>query len=239
MTNHYLTRQMSPMKTASTPATADTVSKQAATLGRALTVNQSQGLATYLGLLETWNKKMNLVGPKTWPDMLSILITDSWHLADFLDTLKNDIDLTDPLSLDLGAGAGIPGVPLRLFWPQGEYVLVEPRSKRAVFLELAVSRLRLARTRVFRGRTEQLEGPVLAPDTRATLCLSRAFMPWPEFLQLSSSFLTSTGVAIVMTNEAVSQERTPPHMKLIHSYQYEAVRSPRYVSAFIPANSPK
>ncbi|WP_051261831.1 16S rRNA (guanine(527)-N(7))-methyltransferase RsmG [Desulfovibrio inopinatus] len=227
------------MKTASPAATEQTVMEKAASLGRILTPDQARGLATYLGLLETWNKKINLVGPKRWPEMLSILVADSWHLADFLDALGAEADIRNTLSLDLGAGAGIPGVPLRLFWPHGEYVLVEPRTKRAVFLELAVSSLKLAQTRVFRGRTEQLFKTILAHDKRAGLCLSRAFMPWPDFLRLSCEFLAPGGVAVVMTNEAVTQECAPDTVRLLRTSQYEAVGNTRYVSAFMPVSVPR
>ena len=98
------------------PSSRD-VAQAASRLGRELTGSQADGLAAYLGLLQTWNRKINLVGPARWPEMLEGLVADSWHLAELLAGL----DLPpQPVTFDFGAGAGIPGVPLRLFWGAGE-----------------------------------------------------------------------------------------------------------------------
>jgi len=62
------------------------VAAQAAKLGRVLSTDQAGALAVHLELLVRWNSRMNLVGPSTWTDILEILIQDSWHLADLLQT---------------------------------------------------------------------------------------------------------------------------------------------------------
>jgi len=154
------------------PSPSD-VADAALGLGRKLTPEQSAGLATYLGLLQTWNRKTNLVGPRVWPHMLSELVADSWHLAELLDELTLP---GSPVTLDFGAGAGIPGVPLRLFWKKGRYVMIEPRSIRAGFLRQCAAMMRLPGTEVFEGRAE-------AVRDNADVCLSRAFQPWREFLK--------------------------------------------------------
>ena len=75
-------------------------------------------LAEYLEMLCQWNKAMNLVGPHTWQDIFGRLAVDSFHLADFL----NKLDLPEaPLCWDLGAGAGLPGIPLRMVWRRGAH----------------------------------------------------------------------------------------------------------------------
>ncbi|GFK95003.1 Ribosomal RNA small subunit methyltransferase G [Fundidesulfovibrio magnetotacticus] len=154
----------------------------ARSLGRELDSGQAGGLAAYLGLLQTWNARTNLVGPRRWPEMLTELAADSWWLADLLADLQASGALpADPVSLDFGAGAGIPGIPLRLFWGAGRYVLVEPRAKRAGFLRQCTAMLRLKETEVFEGRAEALR-------READLCLSRAFMPWRDFLELAAGY---------------------------------------------------
>ena len=85
-------------------------------LGMALDGKQASHLAVYLGLLTRWNKAMNLVGPRHWRDIMGELVTDSMHLAEVLCEAHLP---EDPLALDLGAGAGIPGIPLRILWPRG------------------------------------------------------------------------------------------------------------------------
>jgi len=161
--------------------TSETVARAALALGRELPPPQAAGLAAYLGLLESWNRKTNLVGPRAWPEMLSELVADSWHLADLLASL----DLPDDcVTFDFGAGAGIPGLPLRVFWKTGRYVMIEPRAKRAGFLRQCAAMMRLKDTEVFEGRAEDVREV-------ADVCLSRAFQPWREFLETSRLYLRS------------------------------------------------
>ena len=136
-------------------------------------------LAEYLEMLCQWNKAMNLVGPHTWQDILGRLAVDSFHLAAFLDKL----DLPEaPLCWDLGAGAGLPGIPLRMVWTRGAYYMVEVREKRALFISSVLSRLQLPSTHIFRGPVEHFfQGQYYKADC----ILSRAFMPWRQLLELA------------------------------------------------------
>ena len=172
---------------------ADQVASSAARLGRVLSAEEARLLTVYLGLLVKWNSRMNLVGPATWTEILEILIQDSWHLADLLQTLTPQPGQT----LDLGAGAGLPGIPLRVFWQSGDYYLVEPRQKRAIFMEQAAAHMKLPRTKVICGRMEALP----AARRQADLIVSRAFMPWKKLLAEVRGYLALQGRVLVMSNE--------------------------------------
>jgi 16S rRNA (guanine527-N7)-methyltransferase len=111
-------------------------------------------LCAYLDLLRKWKKVANLTGPGNWPEILGKLVLDSFHLASFLDSLALP---PDALCLDLGAGAGLPGLPLRMLRPIGRHVLVEMREKRALFL------------RAFLPRTH-CPGPASSMAGRKTAC---------------------------------------------------------------------
>ncbi|KAF0232689.1 MAG: hypothetical protein FD177_2286 [Desulfovibrionaceae bacterium] len=185
--------------------TPENVARAALALGREQTPEQAAGLAAYLGLLESWNRKTNLVGPRAWPEMLSELVADSWHLADLLESL----DLPDDcVTFDFGAGAGIPGLPLRVFWKTGRYVMIEPRAKRAGFLRQCAAMMRLTGTEVFEGRAEDVR-------EKADVCLSRAFQPWREFLETSRLFLRAgadcgrKSAVVVFSNEAQPEAAVP------------------------------
>lgn len=158
-------------------------------------------IAGYLDLLTQWNRKTNLVGPRRADEILHTLVADSLPLAGFLESLPL---ADDPLCLDLGAGAGLPGIPLRCLWTRGRYYLVEVREKRCVFLRLAVGRLGLARTAVLQVRAEealqQLPDEEIA-DQSADLILSRAFMPWQELLPFVRPMLAPGGQVVVLANE--------------------------------------
>ncbi len=212
----------------STPPTPDQITALAADLGRTLTREQAQGLSRYLGLLLQWNQRMNLVGPGDWKTVLADLVADSWLLADFLDTLPprpspSEGHQKKPLAVDLGAGAGLPGLPLRLFWPHGTYHLVEIRRKRTAFLLQAVAAMGLRQTMVRPERAEQAL-PALAP---VDLCLSRAFLPWPRLLELVRPWLAPEGLVLIMANEA-PPEALPAGWSLLAARGYPSGDKTRY-----------
>jgi 16S rRNA (guanine527-N7)-methyltransferase len=184
------------------------VSGEARRAGFKLTPDQAGALSRYLTLLLKWNKAMNLVGRADWPGVFRDLAADSLHLAEFIKGL----DLPEsPLTLDLGAGAGLPGIPLRVLWPQGDYVLVELREKRAIFLTQAVGALKLPQTFVLHGRAERtleaLPGfKLVGQRAWADMVLSRAFMPWPQLLPLAAQLLAPGGTLVVLANEAAPLE---------------------------------
>jgi 16S rRNA (guanine527-N7)-methyltransferase len=199
------------------------VAAAAARLGRVLTDEEARLLSVYLEILVKWNSRMNLVGPSTWPEILDTLIQDSWHLADLLHTLEPRPGQT----LDLGAGAGLPGIPLRVFWQHGEYYLVEPRQKRALFMEQALAHMRLSRTRVICARMEAL------PQARrqANLIVSRALMPWQKLLVAVKGCLAPEGRVLVMSNETSADTVEGYSLEMVRDY--EVAGKKRYFRLFV------
>lgn len=206
----------------STPDAAR-IAAAAKRLGRVLGDEEARLLSVYLGLLVKWNSRMNLVGPSTWPDILETLIQDSWHLSDLLQAVESQPGQT----LDLGAGAGLPGIPLRVFWQPGEYYLVEPRQKRALFMEQAVAHMRLPRTKVVCARMEAL------PQARreADLIVSRAFMSWQKLLGEVKSFLAPQGRVLVMSNETSADTVEGYSLELVRDYTVAGKK--RYFRLFV------
>jgi 16S rRNA (guanine527-N7)-methyltransferase len=160
---------------------------------RPLGYSEAASLTHYLQLLLAWNRKMNLVGPQDWRTICRSLILDSLHLTDCLASLPLP---REPSCLDIGSGAGLPGVPLRILWSAGSYLLVEPRSKRATFLRYAISSLGLERTQVAEIRVEDL------PKSHggADLLLSRAFRSWQEILSTLGHLIGSRGLVLIFSN---------------------------------------
>jgi 16S rRNA (guanine527-N7)-methyltransferase len=76
----------------------------------------------------------------------------------------------DRTLMDVGSGAGLPGIPLALASPDRQFLLLEPHRRRAGFLELAVDELRLENTKVLVSRVEDV-------DIRVDACVVRAFAP--------------------------------------------------------------
>ena len=202
----------------------DVLHESCAALGLTLPPEAAPALAQYLSLLTQWNAVMNLVGTRGWQNTLRLLVADSFHLAEFLRSLP----LPDaPEVWDLGAGAGLPGIPLRILWQPGEYRLVELREKRALFLSTALAHMSLPRTHVFRGRAEDFFVTAAAP---AHVVVSRAFMPWPQVLELVRPHLASGqggGRVIFLTLQALPPQ-LPPGWQAEAEHKYKIGKDTRY-----------
>lgn len=217
--------------------TTQALRERADRAGLALAEEALSPLAEYLSLLMQWNRVMNLVGTRTWKDTFDTLIVDSIHLSAFL---AQQADLpAEPLCWDLGSGAGLPGIPLRMLWQSGDYWMVEAREKRALFISTVLARIPLPRTHIFRGRVEGfMAGP---PPRTADLVISRAFMPWPSLLDLVGQNLRDQGQVILLLRDPVSPAELPPCWKLNRSYAYTAGPVQRYFAALrkLPPHSEK
>ncbi|MFB6351402.1 MAG: 16S rRNA (guanine(527)-N(7))-methyltransferase RsmG, partial [Bradymonadaceae bacterium] len=95
--------------------------------------------------------------------------------------------------LDVGTGAGLPGIPLEIAYPDCPVTLVEPRRKRSTFLKIATNRLDLADVTIERARIEEIE---VRPFD---YCISKAFRAPAEWLEAAAPFRTDDGVVVCMT----------------------------------------
>lgn len=109
-------------------------------------MNNKEKFNLYEKLLREWSERMNLVAPSTLGDVKKRHFEDSAQLA---DVLPDDVDI-----IDLGSGAGFPGVVLAILgW---RVTCVESVGKKANFLKEVKSRLDLSNLTVFHGRAESL-----------------------------------------------------------------------------------
>ena len=184
-------------------------------------------LAIYLSLLMRWNRVMNLVGAKHWREAL-LLAADSFFLARFLDGLQMP---ARALTWDLGAGAGLPGIPLRMVWQTGEYHMVEVREKRAIFLNTALALLPLPRTFTACERAENFFVRMRAQQGPADCILSRAFMPWKKLLPFVAGSLAPGGFVCIAAKRP-APEALPESWLLAAEYAYETGGAQRFFWAF-------
>ncbi len=105
-------------------------------------------LEEYINLLEKWNRVHNLTGAKSREKIIENII-DSIYPITFVAKPKS--------LLDVGTGAGFPGMILAIAWDDSEVVLAEPLNKRASFLRFVSSSLDLDNVSVFKDRVEKLE----------------------------------------------------------------------------------
>lgn len=137
------------MTTPLDPALRDTLDAGLATLD--LDPALAPPLLDYLALLVRWNRTYNLTAIRDPHEMVTLHLLDSLALAPHLDGVAR--------LADLGAGAGLPGIPLALACPGLQVELVESNGKKARFMRQAVRTLGLANATVHECRAEALDLP--------------------------------------------------------------------------------
>lgn len=171
------------------PAPDDLLVVGALALGLHLTPNQVAAFATYLEEIIRWSARINLTALRQPEDIIR---------AGFLDSLAclPLIPCGAKRAVDVGSGAGFPGLPLKLARADLSFTLVEATRKKATFLQHMVRQLGLAEVRVVQRRAEQLAadpGEMGAYD----LALARAVAPAPDQARLVRPFLRPGGLFLV------------------------------------------
>ena len=157
-----------------------------------------EGCALHWELMLRWNARTNLTA-----------ITDpeegAWlHYRDSLAVLPL---LSAGPVVDFGSGAGFPGLPLALACPQWHFTLVEPRRKRASFLQNALAHLRLRNVQVHLGKMED------QPDRSYAHAVTRATFSDDAVLRDAASWLQPGGTLL-----AYRSERVPSAALSVHPY---------------------
>jgi 16S rRNA (guanine527-N7)-methyltransferase len=120
--------------------------------GERLSSRHSQQIAAYLGLLLKWNAKMSLTAVREPEEMVSRHFGESLFAARLLlgEASVGNV-------IDLGSGAGFPGLPLAIYAPEIPVTLIESQNKKATFLKEVVRALELRNAKVFGGRGEDFK----------------------------------------------------------------------------------
>ena len=164
---------------------------------------QAAALARYVDLVLHW-RASNITALRTRNDIMRVLIGDSLALLDVPELQRR----AGAAWVDLGAGAGLPGVPLCVALPSVKLTLLESSAKKCVFLEAAVQATGVAeRTRVVcaRSETHAAEGQ---PGREAfAVVLARAVAPLPVLVELAAPLLRTGGVLVASkTRRALAEE---------------------------------
>jgi len=172
-------------------------------LGIEFNARQVRQFELYYQELIEWNKKINLTA-----------ITDysSVQIKHFLDSLtitlalsEKEMESPDFNIVDVGTGAGFPGVPLKILFPQPRLVLIEPTTKKTAFLQYIIGKLELENVEVVNNRAE---GAAQLPLYREqfVLVLSRAVALLPTLVELTLPFCQVGGRFIAQKKGEVDQE---------------------------------
>ena len=147
-----------------------------------------------LALLAEENQRQNLVSAAS--------LEAAWlrHIVDSAQLLSHVPRETSSPWLDLGTGAGFPGLVIAALRPDCEVVMVESRARRIEWLERARIALGLDRARIEGSRLE------LVPDSKFRVISARAFAPLPKLLDLSARFSTSDTLWLLPKGRSARQE---------------------------------
>jgi 16S rRNA (guanine527-N7)-methyltransferase len=151
-------------------------------------------LEALVALLGAENDRQNLVSAAS--------LAEVWrrHIADSAQLLGHVPRGTSSPWLDLGTGAGFPGLVIAALRPECAVLMVESRARRIDWLERARAELGLERARIVGARLEQVE------SVEACVISARAFAPLPRLLDLSARFSTNATVWLLPKGRSAQQE---------------------------------
>ena len=166
-------------------------------VGRALDVSREtlDRLRAYAELLVKWQKAINLVAPASLPDLWGRHILDSGQLARLAPL--------DALWLDLGSGAGFPGLVIAILGAR-EIRLVESDARKCAFLREA-ARITSAPAQILNARIDDVA------SFHADVVTARALAPLAKLLGFASPFLGAQSVALFPKGQDVGAELTEAH----------------------------
>lgn len=174
-------------------------------LGLALSDRQLSLFQAFYEILVEWNQLFNLT---------AITEYEQVQIRHFLDSLsclvalrqqkysKNDIPLS---CIDIGSGAGFPGIPIKIYCPQIKIALLEATGKKVDFLKHVVSQLKLTDVTPLKGRAEEI---AQVPEHREQydVVLARAVAPLPVLAEYLLPFCRPGGIVIAQKGPSAQEE---------------------------------
>jgi 16S rRNA (guanine527-N7)-methyltransferase len=155
-----------------------------------LTEQQLASTSAYLSLLLKWNSRINLTAVRSADEIVRRHFGESLFAAQTL--VARDYAGT---VIDLGSGAGFPGIPMAMYARNAQVTLIESNSKKAVFLNEVVRTLDLHNVRVFNRRAEDY-------SERAELVVMRAVEKFESSVALAAGLVSQEGRLAIMIGKA-------------------------------------
>ncbi|MEN6467755.1 MAG: 16S rRNA (guanine(527)-N(7))-methyltransferase RsmG [Smithella sp.] len=167
-------------------------------LGVSLNSQQLALFDLYQSELLKWNAKTNLISEKTAGEIASRHFLDSLSAAQFIVSPNTRM-------VDIGCGAGFPGIPLKIAMPSIQLYLLETNRKKVSFLKHIIRLLNLENAFTLHDRTENI---VRTNDWREKfdIVISRASLKLPDLLPVGNYFLAPDGLLITLKGQSVSDE---------------------------------
>ena len=156
------------------------------------TPEQIDHLLAFIKLIAKWNKAYNLTAVRNNEDMARLHILDSLAILPYIEGKR---------VIDIGTGAGLPGIPLAIFLPEVEFVLLDSNAKKTRFVQQVILELKLKNVSVIHSRAEDYQ-PELGFDSVTT----RAFSSLPDMVKMTAHLLNPNGVILAMKGQIPEAE---------------------------------
>jgi 16S rRNA (guanine527-N7)-methyltransferase len=161
-------------------------------LGLSKDVDKLELLLRFIALIEKWNKAYNLTAIREKEEMARLHILDSLAILPHLHGKR---------LIDIGTGAGLPGIPLAIYRPEMEFVLLDSNAKKTRFVQQVILELRLKNVSVLQSRVEDYQ-----PAHRFDTVVSRAFASISDIMKLTAHLLSEDGLLLAMKGQPADEE---------------------------------
>lgn len=164
-------------------------------MGLQISEEKQAKLIAYVLLIDKWNKVHNLTAIRDPLEMVTL------HLLDSLSVLPNVQAINAENLLDVGAGAGLPSIPLAICLPELQVTAIDSVQKKTSFMRQVKGELSLGNFNVETGRVESL-----SKNLKFEVIISRAFAEVGLFIKLTQQLLAENGVWLAMKGVVPSHE---------------------------------
>lgn len=167
-------------------------------IGIMLTEEQIQQFIIYYEMLIEKNKVMNLTAITDYDEVIEKHFLDSLQIAKY-------VDLNGKSLIDIGTGAGFPGIPLKIAFPELKVVLLDSLNKRIKFLDEVIDKLKLVNVDTLHGRAEDF-GKNVDYREKFDFCVSRAVANLSSLSEYCLPFVKKTGYFIPYKSGNIDEE---------------------------------
>lgn len=155
-------------------------------------VDKLELLLKFIALIEKWNKAYNLTAIRDKEEMARLHILDSLAILPHLHGKR---------LIDIGTGAGLPGIPLAIYRPEMEFVLLDSNAKKTRFVQQVILELKLKNVSVLHSRVEDYQ-----PIQKFDSVTCRAFASMDDILKLTAHLLNKDGLLLAMKGQKPDEE---------------------------------
>lgn len=165
-------------------------------------------LLAFIELIIQWNKVYNLTAIRNRHDMARLHMLDSLAISPYLRGQR---------LCDIGTGAGLPGIPLAIYHPEKQFILVDSNAKKTRFVQQVILKLKLTNVSVYHSRVENFN-----VTARFDTVTCRAFANMNNIVDLTAHLLAKKGLLLAMKGSISAAELAP----LVIPYQVITLHIP-------------